>query len=261
MKPLAEFPAAAARNIRFVLTDVDDTLTHEGQLAPRTYAALGRLRDAGIKVIPVTGASAGWCDLIARMWPVDAVIGENGGFYFAREQFGLRRSFWLPRIDLARSMARLRVEAATIVARNPDATTSWDQAYRQTTYAIERPQIARAGDIAERLLSEWGEAGARCTVNSLWVLAWYGEFDKLAMAQRMMSELFAIELESECDAILYVGDSANDEPMFSFFSQSVGVSTVQQFLSQLSHPPQWITSGPGGTGFVEVADTILAMRR
>jgi HAD superfamily hydrolase (TIGR01484 family) len=260
MKPFAEFPASAAREIRFVLTDVDDTLTYEGRLAPQTYAALGRLREGGLKVVPVTGASAGWCDLIAHMWPVDAVIGENGGFYFTREQASLRRSFWLSRIDLARCMARLRTEAAAIVAGTPEAATSWDQPYRQTSYAIEWPQISPADDTTARLLSAWREAGARCAVNSLWLLAWYGAFDKLAMARRMMNELFAIDLESERGAVLYVGDSANDEPMFDFFPHSIGVSTVRQFLPQLSHPPQWITSGPGGAGFVEMADTLLAMR-
>ena len=32
-------------------------------------------------MIPVTGRPAGWCDHIARMWPVDAVVGENGALY------------------------------------------------------------------------------------------------------------------------------------------------------------------------------------
>jgi hydroxymethylpyrimidine pyrophosphatase-like HAD family hydrolase len=67
-----------------VLTDIDDALTYEGLLPSRTYLAIERLRKAGFKVIPVTAGSSRWCNLIARMWPVDAVIGENGGLYFLR---------------------------------------------------------------------------------------------------------------------------------------------------------------------------------
>lgn len=82
IRPLKEFPAEARRRVAVVLTDVDATLTHEGRVPAAAYAALERLRQAGLKVAPVTGRSAGWCDHIARMWPVDGVVGENGAFYF-----------------------------------------------------------------------------------------------------------------------------------------------------------------------------------
>ena len=81
LQPLAVMPLAARRNIRGVLADIDDTITTHGQLTPEAYAALARLRAAGKLVIPITGRPAGWCDHIARMWPVDAVVGENGAFY------------------------------------------------------------------------------------------------------------------------------------------------------------------------------------
>jgi len=59
-----------------VLTDVDDTLTDGPRLPGAAYMAIERLQGAGITVIPVTAAPAGWCDLMARMWPVGAVIGD-----------------------------------------------------------------------------------------------------------------------------------------------------------------------------------------
>src|SRR5579863_7817278 len=109
MLPFHEFPPARLRKIRFVLTDMDDTLTFRGRLQSATYAAMEDLRSAGIVVVPVTAAPAGWCDLIARMWPVDAVIGENGGFYFRRDDDvrTVRREYWLPVGERVRSMARL----------------------------------------------------------------------------------------------------------------------------------------------------------
>ena len=82
MRPLSQMPAAVAAGIHTVFSDIDDTLTTEGQLTAEAYAALAALREAGLRVVLVTGRPAGWCDHIARMWPVDAVIGENGAFYF-----------------------------------------------------------------------------------------------------------------------------------------------------------------------------------
>src|SRR5881275_3372709 len=97
MRALAGFPNEARRAIRFVLLDIDDTLTTEGRLTAAAYAALERLSRRGFRVIPVTGRPAGWCDLIARFWPVDAVIGENGAFWFRYdlERRTMIRRFWL----------------------------------------------------------------------------------------------------------------------------------------------------------------------
>ena len=74
-------PEAIRRNVRGVLADIDDTITTHGHLTPEAYHALARLRAAGKLVIPITGRPAGWCDHIARMWPVDAVVGENGALF------------------------------------------------------------------------------------------------------------------------------------------------------------------------------------
>src|SRR5947208_2219606 len=85
MRPLVQFPLEARRGIRAVLTDIDDTITTHGKLPAAAYTALERLRLAGFLVIPVTGRPGGWCDHIARMWPVDAVVGENGAFWFRHD--------------------------------------------------------------------------------------------------------------------------------------------------------------------------------
>ena len=99
LRPVADFPRAARARVRAVLTDIDDTLTSDGRLPAVAYAALEKLRDAGLLVVPVTGRPAGWCDLIARQWPVDAVVGENGAFYFRYD-------------DKARKMIRRYVKSA-----------------------------------------------------------------------------------------------------------------------------------------------------
>lgn len=256
MRPLKEAPAERLRAVRFVLTDMDDTLTFRGRLSARTYTALERLRDAGIAVIPVTAAPAGWCDQMARMWPVDGVIGENGGFHFRGTggPDGVSRRFWHGDAGRDESAARLAALERDIRTALPQATTASDQPFRLTSLAFDRPanESARAA-----LVDLFRRAGARVTVNSLWVLGWFGAYDKLTMARRVMADSYGVDIDAHGDGILYVGDSTNDAPMFSFFANSVGVSTVVHFLPEIPTPPAWITDGPGGDGFVEVADALL----
>ena len=96
MRPLCEFPHEDLLKIKFVLTDIDDTLTTNGRLPAKSYHALEKLHQGGFKVIPITGRPAGWCDHIARMWPVDGIVGENGAFYFYYEtsRLKMKRRYW-----------------------------------------------------------------------------------------------------------------------------------------------------------------------
>ena len=88
MQSLTALSPATRQSIKAVLTDIDDTLTTDGRLRAAAYGALERLQDSGLIVIPITGRPAGWCDHIARMWPVDGVVGENGAFYFQYDRQG-----------------------------------------------------------------------------------------------------------------------------------------------------------------------------
>jgi HAD superfamily hydrolase (TIGR01484 family) len=260
MQPFTEFPSAAFSMIRYVLTDIDDTLTHEGGLPGPTYLAIERLHKAGFKVIPVTAGSSGWCDLIAHMWPVDAVVGENGGLYFCRGQkrSSVIRRYWSSDTERQEDCSRLRTVAEQILQWVPGSALAPDQHYRETTLALTSTDgTLPEQQAADRMIRLLQAAGARTTINSMWVLAWVSDFDKLTMTRRMMADAFGVDIEAEPHAFLYVGNSLNDEAMFRFFPNSVGVSTVTRVLDRMSAPPRWVTRGPGGAGFVEVADALL----
>ena len=257
MRPLAEAPTERLRRIRFVLTDMDDTLTRRGRLPAAAYTALERLEQAGIPVIPVTAAPAGWCDQMARMWPVAGVIGENGGLHIQRSgDGGAVHRFWHGE-DRTAALARLRALAEEVLVEFPDLALAGDQPFRLTGVAFDRP----VDPVLRRwLLDRLRAAGADATANSLWVLAWSGGYDKLSAARRFLAEAHGIDIDARRDEILYAGDSANDAPMFGFFPNSVGVSTVVEHLDDLPVPPAWITQGPGGVGFAEAADAVLTAR-
>ena len=132
-------PDAARRGIRYVLTDIDDTLSTRGKITGQTYQALERLTTAGKIVIPVTGRPAGWCDHIARMWPVDAIVGENGAFYmrYDRKTRKLVRRFVLREEERAARRTKLAAIGAEIVREVQGARLASDQQYRESDLAID----------------------------------------------------------------------------------------------------------------------------
>ncbi len=236
---------------------MDETLTFKGRLSARTYDALERLQRAGVTVVPVTAAPAGWCDQMARMWPVDAVIGENGGFFFRRNaSHGLDRLFWHGEDGRREVFARLEAMAARVAAAT-GAALAEDQPFRLTSIAFAQPESA-AGRAA--IVAALKAEGADVTVNNLWVLGWLGGYDKLAMARRILQEVYGLDWEAARAQVLYVGDSLNDAPMFAAFRHTVGVSTVDQYRDEIPVMPAFITEGPGGDGFVEAAEAVLAAR-
>ncbi|MBM3950700.1 MAG: HAD-IIB family hydrolase [Rhodospirillales bacterium] len=265
MRPLAEFPAADRRRVTRVMADIDDTITSDGLVSSAALAAIERLTAAGIDVVPVTGRPAGWCDHIARMWPVAAVIGENGAFYFRydRERKTLQRRFFLDAAARAANRRRLEDLGRDILARVPGAALASDQAYRDADLAIDYcedvPRLPQT--TVDRIVRTMTAAGAHAKVSSIHVNAWFGDYDKLTMARILFRERFAADLERVRDTVVYVGDSPNDEPMFRFFPFAVGVANVRDFGDRLKTRPAFVTRARAGLGFAEVAEALLAARK
>src|SRR5262245_26117434 len=139
MQPLNAFPVAARRALRGVLFDIDDTLTTAGRLTATAYGAIERLANAGLVAVPITGRPAGWCDHIARMWPVSGVVGENGAFYFRYDHGArtMRRRYVDVPVTRAENRARLADIGREIVVAVPGAGIAADQQYRETDLAID----------------------------------------------------------------------------------------------------------------------------
>jgi HAD superfamily hydrolase (TIGR01484 family) len=256
MRPLREL---AVQGVRGLLFDIDDTLTTEGRLTAVAYAALERLKAAGKLVIPVTGRPAGWCDQIARLWPVDAVVGENGAFYFLRRDGRLRRRFQDDERSRREQRARLQEIGRRILAEIPGCALASDQPYRESDLAIDYcedvPPLPQ--ETVERIAALMREAGLTARVSSIHVNGWFGDYDKLAMTLRLLEECFAIDAAEASRGLVFAGDSPNDAPMFAFFAHSVGVANVRRFAGRLAAAPKYVTQGACGAGFAELVSHLL----
>jgi HAD superfamily hydrolase (TIGR01484 family) len=265
MKPLLELDAAACAGIDIVMTDIDDTLTSDGRLEAAAYAAIERLHAAGIRVVPVTGRPAGWCDMIARFWPVAAVVGENGAFYFRYDHAARRmiRVYAVPYDEFEDNRRRLEKLAATIVAAVPGAAVSADQRFRLADLAIDFCEDVPplSAESIDRILQLFKEAGATAKVSSIHVNGWFGTYDKLQMSRRLLAEEFGLAEDRDGGRVLFIGDSPNDEPMFAAIPLSVGVANILEYAARVRHFPVFVTLGRSGAGFVELVDHLLAGRR
>lgn len=265
MSPLAEISADVLRQMRVVLSDIDDTLTLDGRVPAVAYAAMEALREEGLLMIPITGRPAGWCDHIARMWPVDGIVGENGAFYFhySKESRKMIRRYWKTSAERSEDAAKLQELKTTILAGIPGAAVASDQAYREADLAIDFCEDVLPLPKAEvkRIVSEFSAAGATAKISSIHVNGWFGDYDKLSMTRRLLSEVFSIGIDDDAHEIVFIGDSPNDAPMFDFFPVTVGVKNIEDSASEISTQPTFVTNARGGLGFAELAETILEARR
>ena len=261
MHPLKAMPRETRVALRGVLTDIDDTLTTHGRLPAVAYAALERLSAAGKLVIPITGRPAGWCDHIARMWPADAVVGENGAFYmrYDRNAHKLRTRYVDDEATRRSNRARLAAIGDAILREVPGTALASDQRYRETDLAIDFredvPELPRA--TVDRIVALMKAEGMTAKVSSIHVNGWFGVYDKLSMTRRLLGEAFDIDLDAQRERFVFVGDSPNDAPMFAYFPNSVGVANVRAFADRIPTLPAYVTERESAEGFAELATTLL----
>jgi HAD superfamily hydrolase (TIGR01484 family) len=262
MKSFQHFPQKFRSKIRFVLTDIDDTLTLSGRLPAAVFTSMERLQHNSIHVIPITGRPAGWCDHIARMWPVDGVVGENGAFYFRydEDRKKMDRQYFISEKQRQKDRQKLNKLKQEILQEVPGSQISADQVYREADLAIDFcedvPPLSQ--EAIDKIVALFTRAGAQSKVSSIHVNGWFGTYDKLTMTQILFDDVFDLSLDRHKNQVIYIGDSPNDCPMFAFFPHSVGVANILDFKGRLESEPAWITEKPGGFGFAEMTDILLS---
>lgn len=264
MQSLSGLSREMLSGVTCILTDIDDTITTDGRLMAHAYAALEALQQAGFRIVPITGRPAGWCDMIARFWPVDGVVGENGAFYMRYDRANRRMSVHhvLSESELRINRERLDKLAREILIKVPGTALASDQAYRVADIAIDfcedvspLPQEA-----IMQIVNLFFAAGAQAKVSSVHVNGWFGHHDKLTTAKLFLQREFGLKESEMQRAVLYAGDSPNDGPMFAHFSLTIGVANVRRYEGAMHHMPRFITQGESGDGFTELARHVLQQR-
>lgn len=260
MLPISHMTADVAKGIRAVFSDIDDTMTTEGKLTASAYEALWRLEQAGIPFVPVTGRPAGWCDCIARQWPVTGVIGENGALAFYEDEGVLKRMYHPD--SVADAQIRLEPIRKAILEEVPGSRVSKDQFGRLFDLAIdfceEAPDLGLHA--ARTIQAIFVRFGAVAKISSIHVNGWFGSYDKLQMVRHFAQARWNESIDEAPAAYLFCGDSPNDEPMFSFFENACGVANLKNFIDDMNALPKYVSPSVGGQGFAEIVETLLSLR-
>jgi HAD superfamily hydrolase (TIGR01484 family) len=256
-------PASWFHHVKALCFDIDDTFSSHGKITSPAFDMLWQLKKAGFVLIPVTGRPAGWCDHIARFWPVDAVVGENGAFtMYMNDQNRLCRIETLTNIESQTAKDKLVSLQVAIVKKFPMTKFASDQKYREYDLAIDIcedvPTWAES-DVTELLNFCTGQ-GAIAKLSSIHVNTWFGRYTKVDGLQKCFNDVLPKILKNSIsmnDAI-FVGDSPNDEPLFQAFKKSTGVANLKRYLPNLKSPPTYITSTEAGLGFVELGQRLIS---
>lgn len=254
MKKLSEWNSPS---IRYLFCDIDDTITTDGQIHAEAYSALWELHKAGIEVIPVTGRPAGWCEMIARVWPVKAIIGENGAFYFSYNQNTkkMERFFFQEEAEMQSNLQKITALGDEALRKFPGTALASDQFCRMLDVAIDFCEDVEdlGRETAEKIKEFFVENNAVAKVSSIHVNAWFGDHNKLSMCKVYCKKEIGSDFENLQPEICFVGDSPNDEPMFAAFQNSVGVANVLDFKESFEHLPTYICKKKSGQGFIELS--------
>ena len=260
MKNINEITENELLKIKFILTDIDGTLTgSDGRISPKTYETLWKLREAGFKIIPVTGRTAGWASVAIMDWPVDAIIAESGSVAYYLEN-GSRKEFVHPSVPKDRGSAHEEIRKAAF-AKNPKIKVSIDQYSRFNDFALnygEDEEDKLTFEEAKEVLDAVKAIGATGNISSIHVNTWFGDYDKLPMSLLFLKEHYGIENPEDC--AIYFGDAANDEEMFGYYPLSCAVANFMKYAEFAKHLPNYITTFEGGEGFSEAAEIILTAR-
>ena len=262
-RPWNEVPPAALRAVCGVLTDIDDTLTSDGAITAPALDALTQLKAAGLPIFAITGRPMGWSEAFARVWPVDAIVAENGAVALFRDAGGaLTVEYAQDAPTRAHHARRLGEVAARVLREVPGSQLARDSAGRVTDIAVDHREFAQL-DTAQidAVVALMQAEGMTATVSSIHINGWFGSHSKRSGARWIVQRLLGRDIEAERERWVYVGDSTNDQLMFGHYPLSVGVANLLTCAATLTVWPAYLTLAERGAGFAEVAAQLLLALR
>jgi HAD superfamily hydrolase (TIGR01484 family) len=263
VKPLASLSREEARALRGLLFDLDDTLLSHGVLTRAAYDALWDLKDAGLRLVAVTGRPSGWGEVIVRQWPIDGAVTENGAVTLSKDAGGFTRFERCDEAERRSRRARLARIVGEVRAVVPEARLTDDVDARRSdvTWDIGE-RVKLPADRTAEILHAIAAAGARSFVSSVHVHATFDTDDKASGALFYLARAFGEDPGAATSAgWAFAGDSGNDAACFNAFRTTFGVANVRQHIDRIPVTPQYVAALEMGQGFAEIAAAIIAARR
>ncbi len=249
--PLSPLNQNTLSNIRLIASDVDGTLTHKGKFSSDFITTLLDLQSAGIKVLLITGRSAGWVSALVNYLPVVGAIAENGGLFL---QPNGQQDLLSDIPDVSRHRNLLENTFHQIKQLFPHLHPSTDNQFRITDWTFDVDDLS-VRDI-QAISSQCQQLGWSFTYSNVQCHIKPVHQDKATGLLSVLKNYFP-EINSQ--QVLTVGDSPNDEAMFNpdLFPNSVGVANVRHYQDKMLHLPKYVTQSSEFDGFTELVKSLL----
>ncbi len=211
-------------------TDYDGTLAHHGSVDPATIDAVMKLRDAGGKVLLVTGREIPDLQSIFSEYAIfDLIVAENGALLYwpaTKAERPLAASFPRKFPDLLRERGVKELSVGRVIV-----------ATMETYISIVNETIQELHLSAEVILNK----------GSLMVLP--KDVDKGSGLHAGLRELGLLR-----EDVVAVGDAENDQPLLRNAGYSVAVANA---LPALKEKADWVAPSGHGIGVRELIDRML----
>lgn len=250
------------QQIEVLAMDIDGTLTTSGMFSTSVLASLYRLREAGLKLILVTGRPSGWVQGLVSYLPVDAAIAENGGVIFQ----GAESLPWLrdasaddyAPIKDSNLRAKLETVFSALKRNHPELETTEDNCYRLSDFTFHAAGLTSEKLFALKAEVEKQECAFTWSTIHAHIMP-HGQQKGAALRWLLKRMNFP---SNPAVSTLTVGDSPNDATLFApaFFPVSVGVANIEKYRHMMDFFPAEVSSKSEGDGFVEIADRLLAVK-
>jgi hydroxymethylpyrimidine pyrophosphatase-like HAD family hydrolase len=217
-------------NYDALATDYDGTLAHDGVVDETTLAALGRARDAGIRLLMVTGRElSDLFNTFQHSSLFDVIVAENGAVLYrpATEEVEL----------LAPAPPPAFVERLT----NAQIPLSVGHSIVATISPHEHEMLAAIRDLE----MEW-----HVIFNKGAVMALPANVTK---ATGLAPALDAVGIPAERTA--GIGDAENDQAFLRTCGLAVAVANALPTVKELAHV---VTAGARGAGVTELIDLLIS---
>jgi len=225
--------------MKYIFSDFDGTLTDHDQLSPIFFDILNLVKDYSIPLIIVTGRSKSWAHfLLTHFNYLDEVISEGGGVLTTRNNIDYED---IVLID-DKEIKHLEKFTIKLLSKFQNLRLTTDSFGRYSDRAIDL-KLLKELNLDNEVESFMKINNINYSRSSVHLNFWSGEVSKAKAVSAFINEN-NIKMEN----CIYFGDAKNDESMFKYFENTVGVSNIKNVLNKMSFHPKVILTGNENRG-------------
>lgn len=230
--------------MKIVFSDFDGTLTFQGELSPIFFDVLNLIKQHDSELIIVSGRSLSWGHFLLTHFPLRYVVMEGGGVVLQKNAQGLIQETCLAKEEDLVALQKAQKEISELVGASCFAADSYG---RKTDRAIEFSKLEKTDQ--KKIINYLDLNHLSYSRSNVHLNIWKGELSKANGVEFLLNNFLSHIDKDDC---IYYGDAPNDQSMFAFLNNSVGVSNILPFLDEIETPPKVVLEGKENIGVLGV---------